>query len=284
MLTDLLQGKPLGHPLHPLLVHLPIGLLYLTVLLDIVALFFDGGNVLVRAAFYCLLVGFISALLAAVPGLADRADIRDDHPARKTANTHMALNIAAVGLTAFSLILRYGSLDAPSTPISPFLLSLVAVAFVSYSGYLGGILVYGDGIGAGRHRRHTETPELTIRPSTTAAPGDSVAVAEASRLAEGGTLRAEVDGVVIAIARIEGRLYAFQEFCTHRFGPLSEGHFEGHNVVCPWHNSCFDVRSGKVTQGPAKVDLKTLEVVEQDGWIHVTPYSAQISAPAGSET
>lgn len=49
----------------------------------------------------------------------------------------------------------------------------------------------------------------------------------------------------------------------------SEGGFEGLNAQCPWHNSCFDVRTGKVTQGPAKVDLKTFKVETRDGKICV---------------
>ena len=41
--------------------------------------------------------------------------------------------------------------------------------------------------------------------------------------------------------------------------------FEGFDVHCPWHNSCFDVRSGKVTNGPAKVDLKTFTIETRAG-------------------
>ena len=87
-----------------------------------------------------------------------------------------------------------------------------------------------------------------------------VAVADASQLQEGETLRADIDGTVIAIAKVDGQLYAFQEFCTHRYGPLSEGALNGAEIECPWHRSCFDVRTGKVTQGPAKMDLKTYPV------------------------
>ncbi len=270
MLRELLQGRPLGHPLHPLLVHLPIGLLFLTLLLDVVDLFFGGGEAIVRAAFYSLLVALITALLAAVPGLVDRADIRRDHAARKTANQHMMLNIAAVGFMILSLILRYAALGAENTPMAAALSSLLAVALVGYSGYLGGLLVYDEGIGVGRHNRRRDTPEQTLYPNTIpAVPGDAVAIARSTELSEGETLRAEVNGFVMAIARVDGQLYAFQEFCTHRYGPLSEGSLQGHEVQCPWHNSCFDMRSGEVTRGPAKVALKTAQVHEADGWIHV---------------
>jgi nitrite reductase/ring-hydroxylating ferredoxin subunit len=94
-------------------------------------------------------------------------------------------------------------------------------------------------------------------------------VAPLADLAEGETLRVDFDGVVVAIALLEGQLFAFQEFCTHRFGPLSEGSFHNGEVQCPWHGSCFDVRTGKVTRGPAKVNLKTYRVLVTDGTIHI---------------
>jgi nitrite reductase/ring-hydroxylating ferredoxin subunit len=85
-------------------------------------------------------------------------------------------------------------------------------------------------------------------------------VADVGQLQEGGTLRADIDGKVITIAKVDGQLYAFQEFCTHRYGPLSEGALNATEIQCPWHRPCFDIRTGKVTQGPAKVDLKIYPV------------------------
>ncbi|MCI0393566.1 MAG: Rieske 2Fe-2S domain-containing protein [Chloroflexi bacterium] len=268
MFKELLQGKPFGHPLHPALVHLPIGLFILTLLLDLGSLA-QPGNGLVRGAFYTLIGGVATALLAAIPGLVDWSDIRQDHPAKKTATLHLALNLTVVGLNGVSLILRYGSLDAGATPAAPLALSLLAVVILSYSGYLGGTLVYTDGIAVGRHRRHTATPRQTVHLSAEQRAGRFVPVARADQLGEGETLRAEVDGTVMTIVKVDGRFYAFQEFCTHRFGPLSEGSLRDHEIMCPWHRSCFDVRTGQVTQGPAKTDLKTFEVAVANGQIQV---------------
>lgn len=85
------------------------------------------------------------------------------------------------------------------------------------------------------------------------------------------TLRVEVASTVVTIARCDGQLFAVQEFCTHRFGPLSEGAIHDCQIECPWHRSCFDLRSGKVTHGPAKEDLRTFEVQEREGqiWVRV---------------
>ena len=47
---------------------------------------------------------------------------------------------------------------------------------------------------------------------------------------------------------------------------MAKGMFD---VECPWHKSRFDVRTGKVTNGPAKVDLKTFKIEMRDGKVFV---------------
>ena len=91
----------------------------------------------------------------------------------------------------------------------------------------------------------------------------------ALKLGEGDSLRLDINGTIVAVAKVDGNIYAFQEFCTHRFGPLSEGSFEGTNVRCPWHGSCFDMRSGKVVEGPAKTDIRAFEVEVRDGQVRI---------------
>src|SRR4051794_6427844 len=119
MLKAVLQGKPLGHPLHPMLVHFPIGLYVLSLVLDVASFAAADGRPFVRAAFYALLFGEITALAAAVPGFVDWADIRSDHRAKKVGAYHMALNLVMVALYGVSLLLRWGARDRPpSTPIT----------------------------------------------------------------------------------------------------------------------------------------------------------------------
>lgn len=267
-LKDILEGKPVRCPLHPAFVHLPIALFPLSILLDIGSwIVASPGVPLVHAAFGCLLAGLGTALLAAIFGFVDFTEIRDDHPAKKTATAHLILNLVAVGLFAASAGLRFSTLAAPRTPTAALIVSLIGLAVLLYSGYLGGVLVYDDGVGVGRHRRKTRTPESTLTVQTN---GQAVPLANENAVAEGETLRVDVDGVIVCIARVDGAVYAFQEFCTHRFGPLSEGAFKGCDVVCPWHGSRFDVRTGKVTHGPAKVELRTFRTEIRNGqiWIH----------------
>src|SRR5207245_11533654 len=98
MLKDFLEGKPLRHPLHPLLVHFPIGRFILSLLLDLASFAFRSTPDLVRDAFYAMLLGIIMALIAAVPGFVDLSDLRGDHPGMRTLTARLTLNRCAVGL------------------------------------------------------------------------------------------------------------------------------------------------------------------------------------------
>ena len=270
-LKDFLEGKPLRHPIHPMLVHFPIGLLLLSFLIDLASLAFPSVPNLVRDSFYAMLLGLIMALVAAVPGLVDYTDIRSDHPGKRTATAHMILNFMVVVVYGINLGVRSSSLLDRKISMGPLILSLIGVGLLSASAYLGGGLVYNQGIAVGRHKRHMPTPRDTIHLTTPipGAEGVFVPIMAAQQLRERETLRVEISAQIMTIVKIGNQLFAFQEFCTHRFGPLSEGSFDGFNVQCPWHNSCFDVRTGKVTNGPAKVDLKIFEMEMREGKVGI---------------
>jgi len=205
-----------------------------------------------------------------IPGLVDYFDIRADHPAKKVATLHLVLNVAAVVVFIVSLMLRANVLNGATSSVPALILSLIGVGIIGYSGYLGGEMIYNQGIGVGRHRRYLATPERTICVGADQVGSDGYAtVVPLERLEKGALIRAEVNGHVMAIARVEDSVSAFQEFCTHRFGPLSEGCLDGLQVMCPWHQSHFDVQTGKVTQGPAKLALNTYETKIENGQVKV---------------
>jgi nitrite reductase/ring-hydroxylating ferredoxin subunit/uncharacterized membrane protein len=265
----IIHGAPFRHPLHPGLVHYPIGLFLLTALFDLASLLIPGQEWAGLAAVYTLAGGAVLGLLAAVPGLIDWSEIRIDHPGKRTATAHMLLNLTATTLFLISLFMRAVWQQHSPENILPAVLGWIGMGVILVSGYLGGKLVYDEGIGVGRYRRKTNLPERTRRGNLSESQEGFVYIAEANELGEGETLRAEVNGEVVAIVQLEGQYYAFNEFCTHRFGPLSEGAFYGHKVECPWHRSCFDVRSGKAVEGPAKIDLKTYEVKLRQGKLYL---------------
>ena len=269
MLKALIQGKPFGHPLHPALVHFPIGLFILSLVLDIASYLKVISNDLIRASLYAMAFGLVLGILAALTGLVDRADIRLDHPARKTSTIHMALNLTALGLFGINYFFRLRQSNVEVIPLPYLLLSVVGVGILLVSGYLGGTMVYDNGIGVGRHRRYTRTPRKTIDVSILVRHDGWAVVCDEDQLNDGETLRVKCNDNIIAIAKQNGKVYAFQEFCTHRYGPLSEGKLQDHQIECPWHRSCFDIRTGKVVEGPAKVDLKTYSTTIRAGKIFV---------------
>jgi nitrite reductase/ring-hydroxylating ferredoxin subunit len=64
-------------------------------------------------------------------------------------------------------------------------------------------------------------------------------------LQENQLIRADVNGVSIVLTIINGKIYAMDSICSHEGGPLEEGTLEGYNLICPWHQGIFDVRSAK---------------------------------------
>lgn len=75
----------------------------------------------------------------------------------------------------------------------------------------------------------------------------------------------------ISIARIAGRLYAFDDLCTcsEEACPLSGGLLTSTTIMCQCHGSRFDITTGAVINGPATKELKVYEVREVEGSIHV---------------
>src|SRR6266853_1597853 len=134
MLKDFLEGKPLRHPLHPMLVHFPIGLFLLSFLIDLASLAFPSGSNLLHGSFYAMLLGLIMALAAAVPGFVDYTDIRSDHPGKRTATAHLILNLIVVGLYGINLGVRSSMLSDPRIRTWPCVFSLCCICLLVASG------------------------------------------------------------------------------------------------------------------------------------------------------
>jgi uncharacterized membrane protein len=134
------------HPLHPMLVTLPIGLWVFSLVCDIVFASTGDGR-WETTAYFTLGGGIVGALLAAVPGLLDFVGLHDPRE-RKVGVAHLGLNLAIVVLQAINFWLR----GEPSTaPRVPMLLSVVAVAALLVSGWLGGQLVHVLGVTQPHH-------------------------------------------------------------------------------------------------------------------------------------
>ena len=75
----------------------------------------------------------------------------------------------------------------------------------------------------------------------------------------------------ISVARVDGRLYAFDDLCTcaEKPCPLSGGLLTGQTLMCQCHGSRFDLTTGAVINGPAVEPLNIYEVQEADGDIQI---------------
>lgn len=134
------------HPIHPLLVPLPIGLWVFSLVADVVYRYISSDNVWDEVAFYTMAGGLVGALLAAVPGFIDFLSLSGGQ-VKRIALTHMLLNLTVVALFAVNLWLRTTSPPGAGTP---FLLSVVAIVLLSVSGWLGGELVFRHGVAVDR--------------------------------------------------------------------------------------------------------------------------------------
>jgi len=87
---------------------------------------------------------------------------------------------------------------------------------------------------------------------------------------EGEVRVVRVQGERVAICKLEGTLYAFEDRCTHDDGPLGEGRLVGCQVECPRHGARFDIKTGFVTRPPAVYPIETYEVAEKEGQVEIT--------------
>src|SRR5215471_13754801 len=81
--------------------------------------------------------------------------------------------------------------------------------------------------------------------------GEFVKVATLSELAAGTCKPVEAGGKVISLFNVDGSIYALDNTCLHRGGPLGEGMLNGDVVTCPWHMWEYNVRTGEKVGSPA---------------------------------
>ncbi|MDR3509516.1 MAG: non-heme iron oxygenase ferredoxin subunit [Caulobacteraceae bacterium] len=77
------------------------------------------------------------------------------------------------------------------------------------------------------------------------------------------------DGRAVALYHLEDGFFATDDLCTHGEASLADGEIEDGRIVCPYHLGAFDIRTGKATDAPCHIPLKTYPVVEIDGELFV---------------
>ena len=150
-LLDILKGTWLGHPLHPILAHIPVAMWPSALIFDLLSQRQIGGNAVVRLSFYAIVFGLATALLAVPTGLVDWSGIKKEKPAWKIGLYHMLLNLVVAILFAVNLYLRWPNFrKATEVDSIPLLLSAIGTLILIGSAYLGGRMVYEYGISVAR--------------------------------------------------------------------------------------------------------------------------------------
>jgi nitrite reductase/ring-hydroxylating ferredoxin subunit/uncharacterized membrane protein len=247
-LRDLLHGTWLGHPLHPVLVELPVGAFLCVGALDLMR----GRR---RAATTLVALGVATAGPAAVAGWTDWSEMTKDR--RRVGLVHAASNLVAVGLYAGSLAVRLRSNGMRGRA-----LGFAGLSVAGLGAFLGGHLAYAQSAGTNQ-----AAPEIARLPE------DWTVAGSLSSLPEGKTSVRTVGGVPVLFYRQGDHVSALIERCGHETGPLGEGEVTGAGadacVVCPWHGSTFRLADGAVVHGPAASSQPVLPCRVRDGMVEV---------------
>ena len=138
------KAKLFGHPIHPMLIVFPLGLLGMAVIFDLLAVF-AGQQALGQASRPMIAAGIITGLAAAIFGAIDWAAIPDGTRAKGIATTHGLGNVIIVVVFAIAWWLRRETPGAPSG--LPLVLEVIGVIGALVTGWLGGELVDRLGVG-----------------------------------------------------------------------------------------------------------------------------------------
>lgn len=247
-LKDLLHGTWLGHPVHPVLVQVPVGSWVSAGVLDAIPRLRPAASVLIG-------VGVATAVPAAASGAADWSE--QGTGVRRLGALHAVANTVALGLYVGSLAARSKDRGGLGR-----LLSYTGLAIAGGSAAIGGHMSYAQSSGASHAAtaiRALSSDWLDLGPLDDFPEGRP-----ALRTGTGGSV-----DVPLAVVRRGARVDVFIGACSHLSGPLQEGSVEevrgAQCLVCPWHGSAFDLDSGEPRRGPAANPQEKLDVRMEAG-------------------
>lgn len=129
------------HPIHPMLVPIPIGCWILSLGCDLAFVLGAGATHWAIVSFWAMLAGILGAILAAAPGIIDMLSLSG--APRKLALTHMSINILVVLLYAMNFGMRLNQSPIAGLPLA---FSIIGILLLAVSGWLGGHMVYVHGV------------------------------------------------------------------------------------------------------------------------------------------
>jgi nitrite reductase/ring-hydroxylating ferredoxin subunit len=196
--------------------------------------------------------GLAAGLIAAVPGLIDYlGSVPPRSSAKERATKHALINVGSLALFAMSWLA-----DRKRNRALPLAFETVGAATLCVGGWMGGTLAYRNQIGVDhRYANAGKWREEHVDADDTSALEPLAHGLEVNQMK-----LVHAGGERVAIGRTGKGYVAFQDRCTHKGGPLSDGVMMCGTVQCPWHGSQFDVQTGQVKAGPAEVNIETYDV------------------------
>ncbi len=137
---------PYGHPIHPMLVPIPIGAWVASLVFDVASYFVDDPSFLFKGAYWLIATGVVAALLAAVFGLLDLLAIPTGTRPFKVGLTHLTMNVTLVAVFTASFLVRVNQSATDQVDAWLVVVSAVAILALLVSGILGGMLSYHYGV------------------------------------------------------------------------------------------------------------------------------------------
>jgi nitrite reductase/ring-hydroxylating ferredoxin subunit len=108
-----------------------------------------------------------------------------------------------------------------------------------------------------------------MRDMASEPPAGFVAACEIADLPPGRMKWLGVAGERVLLANVAGAFYAMRDVCGHKRAPLSRGTLDGHLVECPLHFARYDVRTGRLVDGPVSEDVAVYETRVAGGTVYV---------------
>jgi nitrite reductase/ring-hydroxylating ferredoxin subunit len=97
-----------------------------------------------------------------------------------------------------------------------------------------------------------------------------IAACKVGELAPNGIKQVEVpDHQPVAVYNLDGEFFCIDDVCTHGMAFLSDGEVDGTDIVCPWHEGTFDIKTGKATGAPCTIPLKTYKCVVEGDTVYI---------------
>lgn len=241
-----LGGAWLGHPVHPPLTDVTLGLLNAGTLLGAAP-----TSAAQRYAGAFTAAGLGMAVPTALTGLHDWKDLRG--PRRRVGVAHAIVNDVGLFAMGASLVSRLRGRRGRANAYgwAGYLVLLVG-------GFLGGHLSFRKGVGVDVNAFASGPQEWT----------DAAAFDE---LGDGALHGVEVEGRSVVLRRRGATVEAIGAVCNHKGAPLQDGELDADagTVTCPWHGSVFRLRDGACLAGPAPAPQPLFDTRVVDGRVQV---------------